>query len=323
MSDQSPILGMPFIQPSQAQKHVTHNEAIQRLDAVVQLGVISRSIDSPPGVPVPGERYIIGSGAAMDWAGHDGELTYWDGVAWLFFPPEPGWQAYVQDEDKIVVFDGLNWSLPAPDLGNVSQLGIGTGGQDDTHRLAVVSAGSWFSHNGNHHRLKINKAAPQYISSLLLLSNWSARAELGLVGDNDLHLRTSSDGSTWNSALRVRNDTGMTEVTGLMSGKIVVPNNNIATISPPSAGGFILISIVNDTYPQNDHSGIFVYDCGASPALHGLAQANKMTALGTSTLTGTTGSSGDSSLAVAPGQLLIENRFGSAQTYSYTFIGGY
>jgi hypothetical protein len=31
------ILSLPFIMPSQAQKHVTHNEALKTLDAVVQL----------------------------------------------------------------------------------------------------------------------------------------------------------------------------------------------------------------------------------------------------------------------------------------------
>ena len=35
----SPRLALPFIQPSQAQKHVTHNEALQLLDAVVQLRI--------------------------------------------------------------------------------------------------------------------------------------------------------------------------------------------------------------------------------------------------------------------------------------------
>lgn len=35
MSDQTNNLALPYILPSQAHKHVTRNEALQRLDAIV------------------------------------------------------------------------------------------------------------------------------------------------------------------------------------------------------------------------------------------------------------------------------------------------
>ena len=41
MSETSPRLDLPYIQPSQAQKHVTHNESLQRLDALVQMTVLA------------------------------------------------------------------------------------------------------------------------------------------------------------------------------------------------------------------------------------------------------------------------------------------
>ncbi len=34
MSENSPLLDLPLIQPAQAQKHVTHNEALERLDVL-------------------------------------------------------------------------------------------------------------------------------------------------------------------------------------------------------------------------------------------------------------------------------------------------
>ncbi|MEK1894771.1 MAG: hypothetical protein AAAB20_16100 [Rhizobium sp.] len=37
MSDQTNNRALPYILPSQAGQHVTHNEALQRLDAIVQL----------------------------------------------------------------------------------------------------------------------------------------------------------------------------------------------------------------------------------------------------------------------------------------------
>ena len=48
MTDTSSNLKLPFILPSQAQKHVTHNEALQILDALVQLTAISSSRSVPP-----------------------------------------------------------------------------------------------------------------------------------------------------------------------------------------------------------------------------------------------------------------------------------
>ena len=45
MPDTTPNLALPFILPAQAQKHVTHNEALQRLDAERQ----------PPGEHVAAE----------------------------------------------------------------------------------------------------------------------------------------------------------------------------------------------------------------------------------------------------------------------------
>ena len=58
MTDTSPILAMPYIQPSQAQKHVTHNEALSLLDVIVQLAVESAVLATPPATAVEGDRYM-------------------------------------------------------------------------------------------------------------------------------------------------------------------------------------------------------------------------------------------------------------------------
>ena len=47
MSDLSPILSLPLLQASQAQKHVTHNEALMQLDLLVQLTVADRTRTAP------------------------------------------------------------------------------------------------------------------------------------------------------------------------------------------------------------------------------------------------------------------------------------
>jgi hypothetical protein len=64
--DLSPVLSLPLIQPAQAQKHVTHNEALRMLDVLVQLAVASRSLTAPPTFPADGARWIVAPGATAD-----------------------------------------------------------------------------------------------------------------------------------------------------------------------------------------------------------------------------------------------------------------
>jgi hypothetical protein len=52
-------LQLPYLLASQAQKHVTHNEALRLLDAMVQLAVLDRDLTAPPGSPADGDRYIV------------------------------------------------------------------------------------------------------------------------------------------------------------------------------------------------------------------------------------------------------------------------
>ena len=53
---ESALLSLPLIEAGQAQKHVTHNEALLLLDAALHLAVASRSVATPPGAPAAGDR---------------------------------------------------------------------------------------------------------------------------------------------------------------------------------------------------------------------------------------------------------------------------
>ena len=94
MSQNSAILGLPYIQGAQAQKHVTHNEALRTLDAIVQLSVRDASLTTPPGSPAEGDRYIVAPGAAGDWAGRDGDVALFETGVWQFITPLEGWRAW-------------------------------------------------------------------------------------------------------------------------------------------------------------------------------------------------------------------------------------
>ncbi len=111
MSDISPHLLLPFILAAQAQKHVTHNEAIRLLDAIVQLSVLDRDLTVPPVSPVDGDRYIVASGATGLWLGWDLNVTTWVDGVWMRLVPRPGWLAWIADETTFAAWTGTIWKL--------------------------------------------------------------------------------------------------------------------------------------------------------------------------------------------------------------------
>jgi hypothetical protein len=111
MSDISPHLLLPYILAAHAQKHVTHNEALRLLDAVVQLSVLDRDLTAPPASPIDGDRYIVASGATGLWAGWDLNVTTWVDGVWMRLVPRPGWLAWIADEATVAVWTGTIWKL--------------------------------------------------------------------------------------------------------------------------------------------------------------------------------------------------------------------
>ncbi|WP_421852682.1 DUF2793 domain-containing protein [Oricola sp.] len=215
MTDITARLQLPYILPSQAQKHVTHNEALRMLDALVQPVVASRTLASPPASPANGDGYIVASGATGDWAGQDNALAVFQDGAWQFFPPAAGWLAYVVDGAERVVFTGTGWKVAAdrggPDL---DRFGIKTDA-DATNRLAIASDASLFSHDGNDHRLTINKAQEADTASAIFQTGHSGRAEFGLTGDDNWHVKVSADGTNWKEAFFVDRATGYFSIGGI------------------------------------------------------------------------------------------------------------
>jgi hypothetical protein len=211
MSETSPILGPPYIQPSQAQKHVTHNEAIRTLDGIVQLTLTEIDATTPPGVPQSDAVYALGAGAGGAWAGHDFELAFWRDTAWHFLPPLEGWLAWNKADSPFRVWNNGAWERPAGETDNLSSIGINTTA-DLTNRLSVKSDATLLTHDGTDHQLKINKASSSDTASLLFQTNWSGRVEFGLSGSDDFVVKTSANGSDWTTAISVDHTTGFVGV---------------------------------------------------------------------------------------------------------------
>ena len=218
-------LDLPYILPSQAQKHVTHNEALDLLDAMVQISVQSRNLSGPPATPVDGSRYIVASPGAGAWSGHEGEIAMAVENAWVFHAPRPGWLAWITDEAVLAVFSDTQWSnATSADLAAVDKMSINAAIADETNRLAVRSPATLLDHEGTDHQLKLNKNTAADTASLLFQSAYSGHAELGLAGDNQFRLKVSEDGLAWNEAMRCEAATGELLAGGLWVSRYLMQN---------------------------------------------------------------------------------------------------
>jgi hypothetical protein len=104
-------LGLPLIASGQAQKDVTHNEALLALDRLVALVVQSRSVNAPPMGAQAGQCWIVP--AMGGWNQPAGTLMHWDGLGWVAAAPVPGQMAWIADEGGAVIFDG-SWRAGWP-----------------------------------------------------------------------------------------------------------------------------------------------------------------------------------------------------------------
>ena len=236
MSQNSLILELPYIQPAQAQKHVTHNEGMRLLDAIVQLSVISATLTTPPATPDEGDRYVVPTGATGDWADHTGTIAIQDTGVWTYLTPQAGWQAFVRDVAAVMFFDGTVWANVAvalETLQNMQLVGVNTTA-DATNRLAVTSPATLLNHEGTDHRLKINKAGATDTASLLFQSGFTGHAEMGLAGSNGFGVRVSDDGSSWVTAFEADPTTGQMS---LPQGAAVAGALTGAGIVGPAASG--------------------------------------------------------------------------------------
>src|SRR3546814_15941286 len=80
-------LFLPLLAPGQAQKEITHNEALAQLDIITQAVVQAVGVDVPPASPAPGECWIIGPSPEGPWSGLAQHLAGWTETCWRNVKP--------------------------------------------------------------------------------------------------------------------------------------------------------------------------------------------------------------------------------------------
>lgn len=120
----TPIHGMPYLFPGQAQKEAFVNEAFALLDALVQ-PVVLGELAEPPASPARGDSYLVAQSAAGPWAGKESAIAVWAESQWLFLQPQEGARVHeLASQAQVIFTQAEGWkrvSAPALPQGGATQ----------------------------------------------------------------------------------------------------------------------------------------------------------------------------------------------------------
>lgn len=107
----SPRLGLPMLAAGQAQKEMTHNEALLLLDVLVGGAVVAVDAVQPPQAPESGECWILGSQPVGPWQDHANAVAAWTPGGWRFVAPRDGMRLWVDANRGFALFRDGEWHL--------------------------------------------------------------------------------------------------------------------------------------------------------------------------------------------------------------------
>ena len=186
---------LPYLVGGQAQKHVTVNESLRRLDALVQLNALSATTSAEPGAPDDGAVYVLPAGkTGANWgAMANGALAYYRDGAWEQISPRSGWLVMVRDSVTLMRHDGADWVAMASFGGGAARLFNGADSLTlDSDGLSVFGAGPVIDTAGRVRLISYTVAG---------LPSASPAGQMVYVSDGASNKRLAvSDGADWRFA---------------------------------------------------------------------------------------------------------------------------
>ena len=102
-------LNLPHILTAQAQKEVTHNDALNLLDMFIRPTVLEMAKDTPPASPNVGDSYIVGAAPTDEFIDHEQHIACYSNNGWLVATPFK-WLDVVNEADATrYLYDGTTW----------------------------------------------------------------------------------------------------------------------------------------------------------------------------------------------------------------------
>lgn len=85
----TPRLELPLLFVGQAQKEVTVNEAVSKIDALL-CPAIEGELAAPPASPQDGQNWLVTTGASGEWTGRTGQIASRQSGNWFYTAPTAG-----------------------------------------------------------------------------------------------------------------------------------------------------------------------------------------------------------------------------------------
>ncbi|MAU40302.1 MAG: hypothetical protein CMF31_01650 [Kordiimonas sp.] len=109
VNDTTARLELPYIFTNQSQKEITHNEALERLDWLVQTKIESAQLTVPPVSPEEGQCWVVATGGSGEWSGKETQIARWQGTGWVFHEPIEGQNVWASDRQIVGRFVSGSW----------------------------------------------------------------------------------------------------------------------------------------------------------------------------------------------------------------------
>jgi hypothetical protein len=113
-------------------------------------------LNTPPGSPVTGDTYLVGTAGTGAWSGHNNQIATWNGSSWTFSTATTG--DLLQNDNNNIVYKwtgtawvqvgkapwliGLNAGVTNPKFGTSNNTGLGIY-TNNTQRLGLSNAGAF------------------------------------------------------------------------------------------------------------------------------------------------------------------------------------
>lgn len=109
MTDTTARLALPMLHAGQAQKEMTHNEALLALDVLLHPAVEEVGRNQPPDAPSAGQCWILGEAPVDAWAGQAGSIAAWTEGGWRFLRGCEGMLLWCRSDGLPVRWLGGGW----------------------------------------------------------------------------------------------------------------------------------------------------------------------------------------------------------------------
>ena len=151
--------------------------------------------------------------------------------------------ALAADEDFMAAFAA---AMAAAEIQNIALLGIGMNADATNPFAAKLNGALWTARTAGEGgdgdlRQVMNKETAGDTVSLLMRTGTSGRFEIGLIGDDDLTVKVSPDGSAWTTAMTIDKTTGSLR---LPAGSAASPALKVGDADSGLAGGADMLAFI-------------------------------------------------------------------------------